>query len=239
MDETSFEVKALAGRKGFWRITITAEALTFSAREENESLSILRTEREEKTELHESRFSAPSIFVYVGKKRVVFKLEKNQLRVLKRWLGPPTIVGLKIALKRRLKWCLPIGILFIIVSIPLPGDPEAGLEAIPFDVVSAFLGVALVGISLLARIWPRRVWFLLDSIWFLLLAVDVAVSLYQGNSWWWLISLIFLILGAISGFSEYQRFASVSLRERKGLPIMAHSQVMRRPYHSPKKTEGT
>ncbi len=239
MDEASFDVKAVAGRKGFWRLTVTAEALTFSAREENESFSILRTEREEKTELHESRFAAPSIFVYVGKKRVAFKLEKDQLRVLKRWLGPPTILGLKIALKRRLKWCLPIGILFIIVSIPLPGDPEIGVEAIPFDVVTAFLGVALVGISLLARIWPRRVWFLLDGIWFLLLAADVAVGLYQGDSWWRFIILFFLILGAKSGFSEYQRFASVSLRERKGSPMMAHSQVMRRPYQSPKKTEGT
>ena len=100
--------------------------------------------------------------------------------------------------------------LFVFASIPLPGDPEAGLEAVPFDAVSAFLGASLIALSILTRVWPGRILFLLDGVWFSLLALVVAVDIFRGDSAWWATLVIVLILVAKGGFSEYKRFAPVS-----------------------------
>ena len=213
-EANTFLVSAEAARKGIckgiWKVTLEADALTLAAVDgpPSESIQILRADAEEKIVLQEWRFIR-NLVITIQKEKVVIELEPSQVALLKEWLGPPTIRGLKVALKKRLNWCLPIGILFVFSSLPLSGDPEAGLEAVPFDAVSAFLGASLIAITILARIWFRRILFLLDGVWLSLLALDATVGIFRGDSLWWAISVIALILGAKGGFSEYQRFASV------------------------------
>jgi len=213
-EANTFLVSAEANRKGIckgiWKVTLEADALTLAAVDgpPSESIQILRADAEEKIELHEWLF-VRMLVITIQKERVDVELERSQVALLKEWLGPPTIRRLKVALRRRLKWCLPVGIMFVFTSIPLPADPEVGLEAVPFDAVSAFLGASLIAITILTRIWFRRILFLLDGVWFSLLALDVTVGIFRGDSLWWAISVIALILGANGGFSEYQRFASV------------------------------
>ena len=212
-EANTFLVSAEANRKGIckgiWKVTLEADALTLAAVDgpPSESIQILRADAEEKIELHEWLYR--NLVITIQKERVDVELERSQVALLKEWLGPPTIRGLKVALKKRLNWCLPIGILFVLTSIPLPADPEVGLEAVPFDAVSAFLGASLIAITILTRIWFRRILFLLDGVWLSLLALDATVGIFRGDSLWWAISVIALILGAKGGFSEYQRFASV------------------------------
>ena len=214
-EANTFLVSAEAARKGIckgiWKVTLEADALTLAAVDgpPSESIQILRADAEEKIVLHESLFFFRHLVITIQKEKGVIELERSQVALLKEWLGPPTIRGLKVALKKRLNWCLPIGILFVLTSIPLPADPEVGLEAVPFDAVSAFLGASLIAITILARIWFRRILFLLDGVWLSLLALDATVGIFRGDSLWWAISVIALILGAKGGFSEYQRFASV------------------------------
>ena len=213
-EANTFLVSAEANRtgicKGIWKVTLEADALTLAAVDgpPSESIQILRADAEEKIVLHEW-LSFKNLVITIQKERVDVELERSQVALLKEWLGPPTIRGLKVTLRRRLNWCLPIGILFVLTSIPLPADPEVGLEAVPFDAVSAFLGASLIAITILARIWFRRILFLLDGVWLSLLALDATVGIFRGDSLWWAISVIALILGAKGGFSEYQRFASV------------------------------
>ena len=207
-EANTFYVSATEGRKGIWKVTLEADALTLAAVEGGESIQMQRGDVEVNAVLLEWFFLVFLIFK-IEKKKVGFKLEPSHAALFKKWLGPPTIRGLKVALKKRLKWCLPIGILFVFTSIPFPANPEAGLEAVPFDAVSAFLGASLIAITILARIWFRRILFLLDGVWLSLLALDATVGIFRGDSLWWAISVIALILGAKGGFSEYQRFASV------------------------------
>ena len=207
-EANTFYVSAQSGRKGIWKVTLEADALTLAAVEGGESIQMLRAHVEVNQVLKEW-FSSVFLIFKIEKKEVVFPLEPSHAALFKKWLGPPTIRGLKVALKKRLKWCLPIGILFVFTSIPFPANPEAGLEAVPFDAVSAFLGASLIAITILARIWFRRILFLLDGVWLSLLALDATVGIFRGDSLWWAISVIALILGAKGGFSEYQRFASV------------------------------
>ena len=206
----TIDAAAQAGRKGAWTITLGAESLTFAAVAGDESFEITRIDTEEKTELRNPGSGNPLFIVSIPKK-IIFKLESAQAATLDGWLGPPTIKGLKIALRRRLRWGLPIGILFVFSSIPLSADPGAGLEAVPFDALSAFLGASLIFISFLSRIWPRRILFLMDSVWFSLLALDVAVDIFRGASILWIFLVCVLFLGAKGSLMEYRRFASVNL----------------------------
>ena len=211
-EANTFLVSAEANRKGIgkgiWKVTLEADALTLAAVDgpPSESIQILRADAEEKIELHEWLYR---LVITIQKERVVIELERSQVALLKEWLGPPTIRGLKVALKKRLNWCLPIGILIIFSSLPFPADPEAGLEGVPFDAVSAFLGASLIAITILTRIWFRRILFLWEGVWLSLSALNLTVGIFRGDSLWWAISVIALILGAKGGFSEYQRFASV------------------------------
>lgn len=211
-DGSTFEVVAEAGRKGPWTISLDADRLTIAAVNGVESFEIARAEAEEKAELRESALTNPFLIVSIPKKKVVFKLDRDQAVLFKNWMGPPTMAGLRAALKRRLRWSLPIGILFVLASLPLPANPEAGLEAVPFDPVIASFGVSLLVLSILTRLWHRRVLFLLDGIWFSLLALNLAAGIVRGDSPWWIIVVMLLIMGAKSGFSEYRRFALLKTR---------------------------
>ena len=213
-EANTFLVSAEATRrgicKGIWKVTLEADALTLAAVDgpPSESIQILRADAEEKIVLHEWLF-VRMLVITIQKERVDVELERSQVALLKEWLGPPTIRRLKVALRRRLYWCLPIGIMFVFSSLPFPANPEAGLEAVPFDAVSAFLGVSLIAVSILTRIWFRRILFLWEGVWLSLSALNLTVGIFRGDSLWWAITVIGLILVAKGGFSEYQRFASV------------------------------
>ena len=211
MDEGStFEVTAQSGRKGVWRLSLDAAALTLAAVEGDESFHISRTDAEDKTTLRDLRFTKPFLVVSIPKKKVMFQLERAQAASFKEWLGPPTIRGLKAALRPRIWFFLPVGIVIALSSIPLPADPVAELEAVPFNPISAFLGVSLIVLSILTRLWPRRVLFFLEGVWFLLAILNTTVDIFRGDSTWWAILVILLILAVKGSFSEYKRFASVS-----------------------------
>jgi hypothetical protein len=206
----SFDVVAQGGgRKGTWKVILSPESLTVTAADGSESFEILRDDAEEKIEIRGASLSEPFLVIHVPK-QIMFKMQKTHSETVKQWMGPPTLKGLKIALKRRLKWSIPLAILFIVTSIPWSGNPEAGIETIPFDPVSLFLGVVLLGIVLLSKIRPKRNLFLVDASWFFILAVLVTVKVIRGDSLLWLIALVLLLFGAFGGISEYKRFASMT-----------------------------
>lgn len=204
-----FEVAAQSGRKGVWKVALNPESLTVTAADGSEFFEISRSDADEKIEIRRIGLSEPFLVIRVPK-QILFKMGKTQAAAVKQWLGPPTFMGLKIALKRRLKWSIPIAILFIVTSLPLPGDPETGIEAVPFDPVSAFLGVVLLGMALLAKIRPMRILFIVDAFWFFLLALRVAGGVIRGTSLLWLIVVVFLLFAAFGSISEYNRFASMT-----------------------------
>jgi hypothetical protein len=168
MDEEtgSFDVVAQGGgRKGTWNVSLNPGSLTVTAADGSESFEILRPDAEEKIEIRGASLSEPFLVIHVPK-QIMFKMQKTHAETVKQWMGPPTFKGLKIALKRKLKWSIPIAILFIVTSIPLPGDPEAGREPMPFDPVSLFLGVVMLGIALLSKIRPGRNLLLVYALYF-------------------------------------------------------------------------
>jgi len=208
---SSFEVTARSGHKGVWKVSLDAEAMTLTAADGDESLQILRADAEERIELRESRTAEQVLVVSIPgdwKKKAVFKVKLTRAALLKEWLGPPTLHGLKAVLRRRYRLWLAIGILFVVASI-VRFDGEVWIRA-----VSAFLGVVLIGLSILTRVRPRRILLLLAGIWYVLWALGLFVDILRGGSNpsnpLWVILVIALILAAKRVFSEYQRFAPVS-----------------------------
>ena len=203
-----FDVQAVSGRKGMYHLVLDGEELTLEGMEDQGLVEVSKAECHEKVELHRSRLTGRFLVVHTPK-RVVFKLDQRQSEALDEWIGPPTIETLKHALAKRFRFCITIGVFLLIVSVPLPGDAQLGLKAVPFDYVGALLGITLIGLAVLSRFWPRPAIFLLDGIWFLLLALNSAVGVYLGDSPWWLIASVLCLCFATIGFQEYRRFRGV------------------------------
>lgn len=205
--DNRFEARAISGLSGTWTFSFDPEALTLTDREGEQSFRIWREDADRMLKLRESILTESSLFVRIDKQKSTFRLDKAQVALLNRWLGKPSVEPLERALQRRLRWGLAIGAVFVISSIPLPADPEAGIEAVPADALSASLGISLVAIWVLARIHPRRVWFLIDSLWFLVLAAKIGVDILHGDAPSWGILIFFLLLGSATDFQLWRRYA--------------------------------
>jgi hypothetical protein len=161
---------------------------------------LLHAERSEKSQLHPGLFavSAGHITIKTMTKRS-FSLQSDALRAVQAWFGPPTPEDLRLALKRQLALITPIGSFFVLMSLPLGG--------LPFEPVLCAEGMILVFIGLLSRVSPHRVFFLIESIWFMVLAITTIGDVLKGVNKWWLLSVLIQIAVAIHGVREYLRFA--------------------------------
>lgn len=131
-----------------------------------------------------------------------FKLDPPAWSALTEWVGRDT--RLRMALRQRLGYGVPLGLLVLATSIPLSGDPEAGIPAVPFDPLAATLGTLLVASALLARWRPHPVLFLVDSAWFAALAASIVVRVAFGDNPLWLILVVLQLLLVWSGLSLYR-----------------------------------
>lgn len=208
-----FEVKAKTGRrKGLWWLTLEPEAMALRYDKTGDEYRINKAEAAEKIELV-GVISERILAAQIPKKEV-FELNAEQIALVKEWLGPPTMKELRIALKKWLKWCLPVGIMFVLLSIPMSGNPDAEIEPIPFDPISAFLGVMLIGISIAIRWWPRPELFLVASAWFFVGGIKIIYDIVKGSSWLWGILAFLLLLSVLDAWRQYRRFALVKKEER-------------------------
>jgi len=154
------------------------------------------------------RFLPPMLVVKLGKKKQVFKLSLEAFAAIRAWIGPPTPEDLKLGLKRRLSWVIPVGFLFVLSSLPLgqmPGNP-----------VSLGLGLALVLTGTLSKLWPHRILFALDSLWFSFLAANSIWRLIHEWSWLQLAVLLLQVALVRSGFREYRRFSQARTTVESG-----------------------
>lgn len=216
----SFEVKVRTGRrKGLWRITLEPEAMALRYDKTGDEYRIDKSEAAEKVEL--AGILSERILVAQIPKKEAFELNAEQIALVKEWLGPPTMKELKMALKKWLKWCLPVGIIFLLTSIPIPGNPEAGTEPIPFDPVSAFLGVMLIGVGIAIKWRPRPELFLVASAWFCVGGINIIYQIVRAlSSRFWGILAIFLLLSTLEAWRQYRRFALVKKQDRSSEDIL-------------------
>jgi hypothetical protein len=149
-------------------------------------------------------FLRNAIMVTFGKKNIVFQLSPDAFSAVNAWIGPPSDEDLKVALKRRLKWVTPIGFLFVLSSLPI-GELD-------WQPISLSLGLGLILTGRLAKLWPHRNFFLIDSLWFASLAANSVWLLTQEWGWFRFFLLVLQLLCVRSGWREYRRFAPEKMK---------------------------
>jgi hypothetical protein len=185
-----------------WTLRLYSEGLRLTPQREGQPpIHILRSELATHVDLVNFGVTRRTLVVRKPKKRL-FKLDPAAWAQLKAWIGRDA--RLRIALRQRLGYGVPIGILVLISSLPIPGDAVAGIEGVPFNPLFAALGVLLVAGGILARRRPHPALFLLDSAWFAVLAGVLVWRVIHGGSPLWLILAVMQLLLVWSGLTLFR-----------------------------------
>ncbi len=185
-----------------WTLSLYPEGLRLTPQQGGHpSIHILRGELATHVQLLDFGVTRRTLVVRKPVKRN-FKLDPAAWPQLTDWVGRDA--RLRMALRQRLGYGVPLGIFVLITSIPLPGDPAAGIDAVPANPLSAVLGVLLIGSAILARRRPHPALFLVDSAWFAVLAASIAVRVAFGASPLWLILVALQLMLVWSGVSLYR-----------------------------------
>lgn len=142
-----------------------------------------------------------------------YKLTPDATATLADWIGKALLA--RFYLRRRYAWVLPVAVIWMLGSLPLPGDTSAGVKPIPFDVIGFTLSVTLIASWALAKWRPHPVLFLVDSLWFLLLSAHLLKDVFvDGRGKGWLIFVVFALWMVVNGVKYFRRFRGTSISGR-------------------------
>jgi hypothetical protein len=203
---TTHAVATLSNPPRAWTLRIFPAGVRLEPAEPgDEPVHVLRQDALERLDLVDFGLARRILTVRKPKKRT-FKLDPAAWHDVREWLGYDARI--RIALKRRTGFGIPMGLLFLLTSLPLPGDAQAGIVGIPASPLNAALGAALVASAILARRRPRPWLFLADSAWFAVLAASLVFAVAHGASRWWLLAALLQLQLVWSGIKLFREFSA-------------------------------
>jgi len=137
-------------------------------------------------------------------RKLTFKLSREATTTLAEWIGKPVLAACY--LRRRYAWVLPVAILWILGSLPFPGDPSRNVDSLQFDPFGLVLGLVLVASWAFAKWRPHPALFLVDSLWFAAMAVYLVLDVCKGRSKGWLLLVALLLWLVVTGLRHFLRF---------------------------------
>jgi hypothetical protein len=137
------------------------------------------------------------------------KLQPEDARSLADWIGLPVLA--RYYLRRRYGWVLPVAVIWLLGSMPVRGDTEAGITAHPFDPIALTLGLTLVVAWAFAKWRPHRALFLVDSLWFLGMSGHLIMMVLGGRSAGWLVLVVAFLWFTWTGVKHFIRFRGINL----------------------------
>lgn len=193
-----FAMTAAAAPAKAWTLAVYADSWRLIP-DAGDPHDVARAEVPDRVQTFDGLLLRHMLGVKLGSKVVLFKLAPEAFAAVRAWIGPPTAADLRAHLKRRLKWVFPIGLLFVLTAMPM-GDLD-------WEPVSLALGLGLILTGRMAKLWPHRVFFAVDAVWFAGLAANSGWLLAQ--EWGWLRAALFVLQLSLigSGWREYRRFA--------------------------------
>lgn len=141
--------------------------------------------------------------------KATFKLAPEGTAALAEWIGKPVLAAFY--LRRRYAWVLPVAVIWLVASLPMPGNPSAGVEPTRFDPVGFGLGLTLVVSWACAKWRPHPLLFLVDSLWFLMLAGYLVRDILQGRSMAWVLLVVLLLWMVVTGLKHFTRFRGTNV----------------------------
>ena len=205
----AFELTPLKSKMGKWILALAPGTARLEPVESGAPVLVSRDEVPEKLEVSPIWGGQGVLVVRPGaKKKLEFRLSREQRQKVSDWLGSPTRKELIAALRRRYLLAVPISLLFMFVSLPVTEDLAHGIEAAPFDPIYFVLGAGLLCFWIAYKLRPTRNLFALDAVWFALLAFASARDVYlgQGNTPWVIWPAVLLWLAWL-GIRQFRRFA--------------------------------
>jgi hypothetical protein len=199
--------------QGYWRLSLGEGLVATSG--DHGAFVLTRDEVMKQISIFDGLFLRRTISFKkpIGK---VLQMDEQNFQAFADWLGYKPM--LKLSLGQRYSWVLGTGILFVISSIPMPGDPQKGIPPIPWNPLDFGLGACLILIGYLSKKLPHRGCFALDSAWFFVLALTTFSNLIaSGSHFWFPIVALQLSLG-VSGFLLWRRFTAFARRQVQAGP---------------------
>lgn len=207
--EAELQVVNVARKQEAWTVCLHSDRLRF-LRTGVAVHDVMRDDLFETAVLRDSGMLPRTLTLKIGKKQKGLQFSPDDFKTLNSWIQPLTDNDLKMQLKRRFAFVLPIAVLFIVLALPMAGDPAAGVAALPFDAVSLTLGISLAAVVIASKIVPHRIFFLLDSLWFAALAGSIVFDVMTGESTWhWLFIVVIQVQVTVAGVRLYRQFANV------------------------------
>ncbi len=142
-------------------------------------------------------------------RKLMFKLTPAGMAALADWIGKSFLAAFY--LKRRYAWVSVWAWLWVGGALILLISPPRDGSAPPFQLFNLLLGVALLAAAAFARWRPHPILFLVDSLWFGTVAVQLTISITQGKSKGWYLLVALLAWSAITGFRHFMRFRGAQL----------------------------
>ncbi len=185
-----------------WKIDIGPSFLRGRCEHTSDSFTVSRDSVERNVSFFDGILAPHAIAIKEPHLR--FRFTPDAYRKIKNWAGPEAL--LRGVLTNRLDLAIPLGILALLGALPAEADASAGVAAMPFDYVRAFLGVGLLVQVAAAQRWCHPVFLLLQSVWLGALGVATALSIQNGASPWWGLAIAAHVLVAYSGVRDWTRF---------------------------------
>jgi hypothetical protein len=198
-------IKEMSSRGKEWELTLHAEHLALADSAQGRPFVILRDQMMKTAVLAEP----VRALVLTQPLKLTFKLTAETAVALAEWIGKPALA--RHYLKQRYGLVLPAAILCMVGSLPLPGNPAAGVQPIPFNPLSLTLGILLAVSWALAKWRPRPLLFLMDSIWFFAMGAQLVASIMNGRSKGLLVLLPFLLWMVVRGVKHFRRFCGTTI----------------------------
>jgi len=85
-----------------------------------------------------------------------------------------------------------------------------------FEVSSLAWGLALVGAWAMSKWRPHPGLFLVDALWFSWVGINLSLSIWHGQSRWWLLLVVLLLWMGLVGFKHFFRFRGMKLLPEPG-----------------------
>jgi hypothetical protein len=190
---------------GQWSLTIHPSHLSLADAPGAQPYVILREQFKKEVSFMEGMRA----LVVKQPRKIIFKLTPEAADALANWLGKPFLAAFY--LKRRFSWLFPWALIWavgsLIVLIPTP----EGRPPIPFDVASFLLGVALMVSCAFAKWRPHPILFLVDSLWFASVTVNLSVDVVYGRSAGWLVLVALTLWMSVTGMKHFFRFRGVKI----------------------------
>ncbi len=180
-----------------WRLALGRDEAWLFVPTESSAFALSHAELAEHASiLPWSRFVALVVHgLLPGGRAIAFKIEGDAIEPLRRWVTSMRELHVGSALRKRLRYSLPLGIFVAATALPILGPG--------FDPFALAFGAGIALLAVVGPRAPRRGFFAVEALLWFSLAASHVVSVFDGSTW----SIPFAIFALFIGRQSLRTFS--------------------------------